>query len=52
LSTQLEVSDAALLLDEARLNEVQALHDYVKALAHLERLSGGQLTLFSKTYEP
>lgn len=45
LSTQLEVSDAALLLDEARVNEVQAVYDYVKALARLERLSGGKLKL-------
>ncbi len=45
LSTQLEVSDAALLLDQARVNEVQSQHDYVKALAHLERLSGGTLQL-------
>jgi outer membrane protein TolC len=41
----LEVSDAALLLDQARLNEVQALYDHVKALAQLERLSGGRLDL-------
>jgi len=45
LSTQLEVSDAALLLDQARVNEVQALFDYVKALASLERLSGGRMDL-------
>jgi len=45
LSTQLEVSDAALLLDQARVNHVQALHDYVKALAQLERTSGGQIQL-------
>jgi outer membrane protein TolC len=45
LSTQLEVSDAALLLEQARVNEVQALHDYAKALAHLERLSGGAVRL-------
>lgn len=45
LSTQLEVSDAALLLDEARVNRVQAMYDYIKALAQLERLSGGRLEL-------
>jgi outer membrane protein TolC len=45
LSTQLEVSDAALLLDQARVNHVQAQHDYVKALAQLERSSGGQIQL-------
>jgi outer membrane protein len=47
LATQLEVSDAALLLDQAQLNEIQALHDFVKALAQLERLSGGRLHLLS-----
>jgi outer membrane protein TolC len=45
LSTQLEVSDAALLLDQARVNHVQAQHAYVKALAQLERTSGGQIQL-------
>jgi len=45
LATQLEVSDAALLLDQARVNEVQALYDYVRALATLERLSGGRMDL-------
>jgi len=52
LSTQLEVSDAALLLDQARFNEAQSLFDYGKALAHLERLSGGKLTLFTEAREP
>ncbi|MDJ0767120.1 MAG: TolC family protein [Myxococcota bacterium] len=45
LSTQLEVSDASLLLDQARVNHVQAVHDYVKAIAHLERVTGGQINL-------
>ena len=45
LSTQLEVSDAALLLDQARVNHVQALHGYTKALAQLERTGGGQIQL-------
>jgi len=45
LSTQLEVSDAALLLDQARVNEVQALYDYVQVLAQMERLSGGRMDL-------
>jgi outer membrane protein TolC len=47
LATQLEVSDAALLLDEAQVNEIQALHDFVKALAQLERLSNGRLQLLA-----
>jgi len=45
LSTQLEVSDAALLLDQARVNEAQALFDYARTLAQLERLSGGMMQL-------
>jgi outer membrane protein TolC len=49
LATQLEVSDVALLLDQARVNEVQALADYVKALARLERLTGGRLSLLRET---
>lgn len=48
LGTQLEVSDAALLLDQARLNEVQALYDYLRVLARLERLSGGRLDLLGR----
>jgi len=48
LSTQLEVSDAALLLDQARVNEVQALYDYVQVLAQLERLSGGSMELVGR----
>jgi outer membrane protein len=47
LSTQLEVSDAALLLDQARVNEVQALYDYVQVLAQFERLSGGKMDLMA-----
>jgi outer membrane protein TolC len=45
LATQLEVSDAALQRDQARVNEIEALATYVKALAQLERLTGGRLTL-------
>lgn len=52
LSTQLEVSDAALLTDQARVNEVQALFDYVKALAELERLSGGRMQLVATESRP
>jgi len=49
LATQLEVSDVALLLDQARVNEVLALADHVKALARLERLTGGRLSLLRET---
>ena len=48
LSTQLEVSDAALLLDQARVNEAQALFEYARALAELERLSGGRMQLVKR----
>ena len=48
LATQLEVSDATLQLDQARVNEVEALAAYVKAIAALERLAGGRLTLLTE----
>jgi outer membrane protein TolC len=48
LATQLEVSDAAFQLDQARVNEVRAAHDYLNALAQLERLSGGRLGLLTE----
>jgi outer membrane protein TolC len=48
LATQLEVSDATLQLDQARVNEIEALATYVKALAQLERLAGGRLTLLTE----
>jgi len=47
LSTQLEVSDAALLLDQARVNEVQAMYDYIQVLAQIARLSGGKMDLLA-----
>lgn len=40
LSTQLEVSDARLLAQQAEVNEVQATRDYLVALAQLERALG------------
>ncbi len=45
LSTQLEVSNARLLLEQARVNEAQSLYNYVNALARLERASGGEVPL-------
>ena len=48
LAIQLEVSDASLLLDEARVNEIEALAAYVKALAQIERLAGGRLALLTE----
>jgi outer membrane protein TolC len=40
LATQLDVSDARLSLQQARLNEVQAWHDAQLALARVERALG------------
>jgi outer membrane protein len=45
LATQLDISNARLLLEQARANEVQALFNYVNALARLERVSGGEVPL-------
>jgi outer membrane protein len=45
LATQLDVSSARLLLQQARVNEAQALYNYVNALARLERVSGGEVPL-------
>lgn len=44
ISTQLEVSDARLQLQRARINHVQAIHDYHIALAELERAAQVNLT--------
>lgn len=40
LATQLDISDARLALQQARLNEVQAYHDAYVALARVERAMG------------
>src|SRR5690606_15892908 len=45
LATQLEISNARLLLEQARVNEAQALYNYLNALARLERVSGGEIPL-------
>jgi outer membrane protein len=45
LATQLDISSARLLLQQARVNEAQALYGYVNALARLERVSGGAVPL-------
>jgi outer membrane protein len=45
LATQLDVSSSRLLLQQARVNEAQALYGYVDALARLERVSGGSVPL-------
>jgi outer membrane protein TolC len=40
LSTQLEVSDARLLLQQAEVNEAQAMRDYLMSIAQLEQALG------------
>jgi outer membrane protein len=45
LATQLDISNARLLLQQARVNEAQSLFNYVNALARLERVSGGEIPL-------
>jgi len=40
MSTQIEVSDARLQLQSAEVNEVQAMRDYLVAVAQLERAVG------------
>ena len=40
LATQLEVSDARVAAQQSQVNEVQAMRDYVVALARLERALG------------
>jgi outer membrane protein len=45
LATQLDISNARLLLQQSRVNEAQALYNYVNALARLERASGGEIPL-------
>ncbi|HSJ23758.1 MAG TPA: TolC family protein [Longimicrobiales bacterium] len=45
LATQLDISNARLLLQQARVNEAQSLFNYLNALARLERVSGGEVPL-------
>jgi outer membrane protein len=45
LATLLEVSNARLLLQQARLNEADALFAYLSSLAALEHVTGGQVEL-------
>ncbi len=40
LTTQLEVSDARLLLQQAEVNEAQAMRDYLMSMAQLEQALG------------
>lgn len=51
MSTQLEVSDARLQLSTAEVNEVQAIRDYLVALANLERAVGRAVPVARMTLE-
>ena len=51
ISTQLEVSDARLQLSTAEVNEVQAVRDYLVALANLERAVGRPVPVTRMTLE-
>jgi outer membrane protein len=44
LATQLDVSDARLALQQARMNQVTAQHDFYRALARAERALGTAVT--------
>ena len=45
LATQLEVSDARLLLEQAQVNQAQAMRDYLTSIAQLERALGRPVTI-------
>ena len=51
LTTQLEVSDARLLRQQAEVNEIQAMRDYLLALAQLERALGRPVTVERRSLE-
>lgn len=48
LATQLDISSARLLLEQARVNEAQSLFTYLNAVARLERVSGGEVPLVTE----
>jgi outer membrane protein TolC len=51
LSTQLEVSDARLLLQQAEVNEAQAMRDYLMSIAQLEQALGRTVTVERRPLE-
>jgi outer membrane protein TolC len=51
MSTQLEVTDARLLAQRAETNEVQAVRDYLFALAQLEHALGRPVPVQVRTLE-
>jgi outer membrane protein len=48
LATQLDVSSARLLFEQARVNEAQSLFNYLNAVARLERVAGGEIPLLAR----
>lgn len=51
LSTQLEVSDARLLMQQAEVNEAQAMRDYLMSVAQLEQALGRPVTVERRPLE-
>jgi outer membrane protein TolC len=51
MSTQIEVSDARLQLQSSEVNEVQAMRDYLLAIAQLERAVGRPLSVERRPLE-
>ncbi|HJR51575.1 MAG TPA: TolC family protein, partial [Gemmatimonadales bacterium] len=51
LTTQLEVSDARLLRQQAEVNEIQAMRDYLLALAQMERALGRSVVVERRPLE-
>lgn len=47
LATQLDISNARLLLSQSRVNEAQSLFNYLNALARLERVTGNDVPLLA-----
>jgi outer membrane protein len=47
LATQLDISNARLLLEQSRVNEAQSLFNYLNALARLERVTGNEVPLLA-----
>lgn len=51
LATQLEVSDARLLLQQAQVNEAQAMRDYLMSITQLERALGRPVKVERRSLE-
>jgi outer membrane protein TolC len=51
LATQLEVADARLLLEQAQVNQAQAMRDYLTSIAQLERALGRPVKVEQRSIE-